>query len=68
MQEYVSRTYKKGDSMWKIVVTYDDGTVKEVKAKNKIDAAMMRQSLLRTAGVIYADVFDGNDYIDPVEL
>lgn len=54
--------------MWKIVVTYDDGTVKEVKARNKIDAAIKRQNLLRTAGVIYADVFDGNDYIDPVEL
>lgn len=53
---------------WHLEVTYNDGTVKNVKTKNKVDTAIQRQHYLMKADVKSADAFDGEDYIDPCEL
>ena len=54
--------------MWRVEITYTDGTVKTVKARDKFDAGMKRDSYIHKCDVERADVFDGDDYIDPVEL
>ena len=53
---------------WKVQVTYEDGTIKTIKAKNKFDAGMKRDSYIGRPGVERADVFEGDDFIDPCEL
>lgn len=54
--------------MWKVEVVYDGGRVETIKVKNKIQAAMTRDSYLHHPDVVDVYVFDGDDYIDPVEL
>lgn len=65
--EYTDGTTKTLD-MWRVEITYTDGTVKTVTARDKFDAGMKRDHYIHKCDVERADVFDGDDYIDPVEL
>lgn len=64
----ISPNTQKGEPMWKVEVVYDGGRVETIKVKNKIQAAMTRDSYLHHPDVVDVYVFDGDDYIDPVEL
>lgn len=54
--------------MWKLEVTYRDGSTKFFKAKNKVEAKVKRHHFLSLFNVEDVDVYEDEDYIDPVEL
>lgn len=53
---------------WRLEVTYNDGSKKTIPCSNKFDAGMKRDTYRHKPDVKYADAFEGDDYIDPIEL
>jgi hypothetical protein len=54
--------------MWRIELEICDGTTQTFTAQNKYEAKMKYDHFINKAEVTDVSVFDGEDFIDPVEL
>ena len=54
--------------MWRIELEICDGTTQILIAKNKYEAKMKYDHFINKVEVVDVAVFDGDDFIDPVEL